>query len=261
VVDHTLSIGWRSAVELGKMGLVKNARSHPSAPADDGDRGTRQRLSRLIGTQGPVTVAALAGQLSLTTAAVRRHLDAMLDDGLIEGREVPGSAPRRRGRPARAFVLSAAGHARLTSGYDDLAAQGGRAAVASFARHRGEELVSRLTPLIGAGGPAARADRLAEALSAEGFAATTRPIGGDAGGSAAVQLCQGHCPVQRVAADYPELCDAETDAIARLLGVDVRRLATLARGDHVCTTHIPVSAPDDRRPVPSPDAPTVRSSR
>ncbi len=251
------------------MGLVKNAPSRDSAPvADQGDRGTRQRLSRLIGTQGPITVSALARQLSLTTAAVRRHLDAMLDDGLVEVRELPASSPRGRGRPARAFVLAAEGHARLANSYDALAAQalgylaaqGGRDAVASFARQRGEELVSRLTPLIGAGAPAARADRLAEALSAEGFAATTRPISGGAGGSAAVQLCQGHCPVQRVAADYPELCDAETDAIARLLGVDVRRLATLARGDHVCTTHIPVSA-EDRRPVPSPDAPTVRSSR
>ena len=251
------------------MDLVKYAPSRESATvADQGDRGTRERLARLIGTQGPITVSALAGQLSLTTAAVRRHLDAMLDEGLVEVRELPVSTPRGRGRPARAFVLAAGGHARLASGYDDLAAQaldylaaqGGRDAVASFARRRGEQLVSRLTPLIGAGGPAARADRLAEALSAEGFAATTRPISG-AGGSAAVQLCQGHCPVQRVAADYPELCDAETDAIARLLGVDVRRLATLARGDHVCTTHIPVSAPEDRRPVPSPDAPTVRSSR
>jgi predicted ArsR family transcriptional regulator len=58
-----------------------------------------------------------------------------------------------------------------------------------------------------------------------------------------VQLCQGHCPVQHVAAQFPQFCDAETDAFSRLLGVHVQRLATLAHGEHVCTTFIPLSAP------------------
>ena len=56
-----------------------------------------------------------------------------------------------------------------------------------------------------------------------------------------MQLCQGHCPVQHVAERFPELCEAETATFSRLLGVDVRRLATLAQGDHVCTTHIPLT--------------------
>ncbi len=56
-----------------------------------------------------------------------------------------------------------------------------------------------------------------------------------------MQLCQGHCPVQHAAERFPELCEAETAVFSRLLGVDVRRLATLAQGDHVCTTHIPLT--------------------
>jgi predicted ArsR family transcriptional regulator len=54
-----------------------------------------------------------------------------------------------------------------------------------------------------------------------------------------VQLCQGHCPVQHVATEFPALCEAETEAFSRLLGVHVQRLATLAHGDHVCTTFVP----------------------
>jgi hypothetical protein len=34
-------------------------------------------------------------------------------------------------------------------------------------------------------------------------------------------------------------CDTETKVFSRLVGVDVRRLSTLAQGGHVCTTHIP----------------------
>ncbi|MDK7160631.1 transcriptional regulator, partial [Pauljensenia sp. UMB3104] len=53
----------------------------------------------------------------------------------------------------------------------------------------------------------------------------------------------GHCPIQNVAGDFPQLCDAETLAFGKLLDVHVQRLSTLAGGGHVCTTHIPVGMP------------------
>jgi predicted ArsR family transcriptional regulator len=45
-----------------------------------------------------------------------------------------------------------------------------------------------------------------------------------------------------VAREFPQFCDAETEAFSRLLGVHVQRLATLAHGDHVCTTFIPTES-------------------
>ena len=67
----------------------------------------------------------------------------------------------------------------------------------------------------------------------EGYAAAVRdvPVG--------EQLCQQHCPVSHVAHEFPELCEAETAAISRMLGRHVQRLATIAHGDGVCTTCIP----------------------
>ena len=53
------------------------------------------------------------------------------------------------------------------------------------------------------------------------------------------QLCQQHCPVSHVAHEFPQLCEAETEAIGRVLGRHVQRLATIAHGDGVCTTCIP----------------------
>jgi predicted ArsR family transcriptional regulator len=44
-----------------------------------------------------------------------------------------------------------------------------------------------------------------------------------------------------VAAEFPQLCEAETQVISRLVGTHVQRLATIANGDGVCTTHIPAS--------------------
>ncbi|MGH3680000.1 MAG: transcriptional regulator, partial [Natronosporangium sp.] len=88
--------------------------------------------------------------------------------------------------------------------------------------------------LAGAGDdPLARAEALAEALTVEGYAASASAIA--SGG----QLCQHHCPVAHVAAEFPQLCEAETQVISRLVGTHVQRLATIAHGDGVCTTHIP----------------------
>ena len=89
----------------------------------------------------------------------------------------------------------------------------------------------------------ARARTLAEALTSEGYAASTRDVG------SGEQLCQHHCPVAHVAAEFPQLCEAETAAFADLLGTHVQRLATIARGDAACTTHVPAGPiPNSGRP-------------
>jgi len=214
---------------------------------------TRDRVRQTISELGPITAAALASRLGLTPAAVRRHLDLLAEQGDIQEREpaTAGALGRGRGRPARAYILSEAGHAGMGSDYDHVAISAlrflaehvGKDAVRDFAQERNAELEQRYAVQLGEAGEdvTARAEALSLALTADGFAASTRPVG-QGTPLAGVQLCQGHCPVQHVAAEFPQLCDAETDAFSRLLGVHVQRLATLAHGEHVCTTFIPLSA-------------------
>lgn len=211
---------------------------------------TSDRVLRAISEDGPITAAALAERFGLTAAAVRRHIDAFTETGLIESHEsVP--APRGRGRPARAYVVSDQGHSALASDYDHLATEAlrflrdaaGEDAVTAFAERRIAELEERYAAeLADAGdGHADRVQALVTALTRDGFAASARPVG-DADSPSpftGIQLCQGHCPVGHAAREFPQLCDAETDAFSRLLGVHVQRLATLAHGEHVCTTFIP----------------------
>jgi len=212
---------------------------------------TRDRVRQAISEDGPITAPALASLLGLTPAAVRRHLDLLAEKGAIEEHEpAAAGAGRGRGRPARAYVLSEAGHASLEGDYDEVATSAlrflqehaGADAVGQFARERIGEFEQRYAAELADAGEdvATRAEVLATALTANGFAASTRPV---RVGTvlAGVQLCQGHCPVQHVAAEFPQFCDAETDAFSRLLGVHVQRLATLAHGEHVCTTFIPLS--------------------
>ena len=112
--------------------------------------GAPVRVARALLEGGPQTAASLADRLGLTTTAVRRHLDSLLEAGHVEATEKapygPGavSTSRGRGRPAKVFALTPAGREAFEVSYDDLAVDalrylsrtGGPAAVEDFARHR-----------------------------------------------------------------------------------------------------------------------------
>jgi len=217
-----------------------------SGPAGPGSP-TRGQVARLILELGPSTAATLGSRLGLTPAAIRRHLDNLLAEGLIETRTARTYGNRGRGRPAKVFVITDAGRSAFEHAYDDLATgalrflaeTAGPEAVAEFARRQLADLERRYAPVVAQGELATRVQALAEALSADGYAASAGPAPAvGAGGMAGEQLCQHHCPVAHVAAEFPQLCEAETEAFGRLLGTPVQRLATIAHGDGICTTHV-----------------------
>lgn len=213
------------------------------------DATTRDRVLRLIVELGPISAADLARRLALTSAAIRRHLTTLETEGQVEARDDVPVAKRGRGRPARKYVAAASAHSHLSSAYAQAALAAlaqiesslGQAGITAFAEARSEEMRTRYAPAMAEAGDdvAARAQILADLLAADGYAATARPMPG----GVAVQVCQGHCPVLTVAEAHHELCEAETRAFSDLLGVHVQRLATLAGGEHVCTTHIPLKIP------------------
>jgi predicted ArsR family transcriptional regulator len=224
--------------ELRNVGVVKNATEIEAL-----DVRTRDRVAELLLQTRAATATELGLALGLSPAGIRRHLDAMLAEGLVECRERPTAARRGRGRPARVFTLTDAAREGLPHTYDGLASaalrwiaeRDGAAAVEAFATAQVAALEDRCHAALAEAGddPMARAEALARALTAEGYAAGASVIA--SGG----QLCQHHCPVAHVAAEFPQLCEAETQVISRLVGTHVQRLATIANGDGVCTTHIP----------------------
>jgi predicted ArsR family transcriptional regulator len=201
---------------------------------------TRGQVARLILELGPSTAATLGSRLGLTPAAIRRHLDNLIAEGHIETRTARTYGNRGRGRPAKVYVITDTGRSAFEHAYDDLATSAlrflaetaGPEAVAEFARRQLADLEHRYAPVVAGPELGARVQALAEALSADGYAASTGPA------PSGEQLCQHHCPVAHVAAEFPQLCEAETEAFGRLLGTPVQRLATIAHGDGICTTHV-----------------------
>lgn len=225
-------------------GPAAQGSAQQGSAGQSGDGRTRHAVARLLLEQGPIAAVAVAEELGLSAPAVRRHLDALVAEGEAYTRDSSARGRRGRGRPAKLHLLTEQGRARFGHAYDDLAVAAlrfiaendGEHAVRSFAERRMANLVGHHEEALAtARGPAERTEVLANALTREGYAASTRHVG------SGEQLCQHHCPVAHVAADFPQLCEAETAAFAEVLGTHVQRLATIANGDAACTTHVPLA--------------------
>ena len=200
---------------------------------------TRDAIARSILENGPSTASTLSQRLALTPAGIRRHLDLLVADGILEARDPRVGSTRGRGRPSKVFLMTDEGRSQFEHSYDDLAvaalkfmaAHSGDHLVNAFAESRAEDIERKATPYLAK--RAKKVDALATFLTDQGYAASVEKRG------TGEEICQHHCPIAHVAAQYPQLCEAETQAFSRLLGTHVQRLATIAHGDGVCTTYIP----------------------
>jgi predicted ArsR family transcriptional regulator len=210
------------------------------------DLPTRDAIARLILEHGPATASTLSQALALTPAGIRRHLDLLVADGILEARDPRDSSIRGRGRPSKVFLMTDIGRTKFEHTYDDLAVSAlkfmathsGDHLVAAFAESRAQEIEAKATEYFSqhvnkGSGKEDTVAALADFLTEQGYAASVEERG------SGEEICQHHCPIAHVAAAYPQLCEAETQAFSRLLGTHVQRLATIAHGDGVCTTYIP----------------------
>lgn len=217
--------------------------ANDDAPIKGGDGDTRRRILLALLEHNPASAGTIAEELGLSAAGVRRHLDILVDEGLAETAPAPATGPRGRGRPAKSFRLTDDGRAKFGHAYDSLAAAaldalrdaGGDAAVSAFARRRVAEILAGIEPV---GGETDLDDVVGAVVTAfrrHGYAATVSETTGS------VQICHHHCPISHVAQDFPQLCAAEHEAVSNLLGQHTQPLATIADGNGICTTNIPLT--------------------
>jgi len=190
---------------------------------------------------GPASVGSLADQLSLTEPAVRRHLVALERDGLVIS-AVAGLRREGRGRPSTSYQLTD----RARRLYPDRSAEfanelldyleerHGRTALLEFVRWRQDRQAERYAgELDQTTGLAARADRLSDLLSQDGFLADSSAVVTPEGATV-LELRQGHCAIAEVAAAHPEICAHEAAMFQRLLGAKLSRRQTIAGGAGAC---------------------------
>ncbi len=194
-------------------------------------------VERLRSCEG-VSVGELAEHLEISEVATRRHLAVLEDDGLIAAEVVR----RARGRPASLYRLTEAAGRLLPQRYDELAGElftfleqeHGREGLRAFLRWRMWRETERLGEAVTAEDLHERLDQLATALSQAGFDASVSSAG------RSFTLVQGHCAIEGVARDHPEVCAYEAASFSRVLGhdVSVSRRETLAAGAPACVCTI-----------------------
>ncbi len=212
---------------------------------------TRDQVARAILENGPASAVELAKRLQITPAGIRRHLDSLIEEGVLSAREPYQAATLKgRGRPSKVFVMTDLGREKFEHSYDDLAvaalkfmsSKSGAHLVKEFAQVRAAEIERKGEEIKNSNKSMnEKTKALAKLLTKEGFAASTRKKG------MGEEVCQHHCPIAHVASEFPELCEAETAAFSAILGTHVQRLATIAHGDGVCTTFIPTITSTKKR--------------
>ncbi|MDC7717652.1 transcriptional regulator [Vogesella sp. DC21W] len=80
---------------------------------------SQEQILYLLKTQGALTAQAVAEAMALTSMGARKHLQQLQQRGLV----VVEDRPAGKGRPARFWLLSDAGHARFPDRHGELTAQ------------------------------------------------------------------------------------------------------------------------------------------
>ncbi len=193
-------------------------------------QGTRDRILDVIIRRREVRVEDLAAEFEITTAAIRRHLDNLRADGLIDARSVKQAT----GRPFYNYFPTDKAVEQAATAYVDLLGRmlislGGRTDVlgtvmASVAesvasKHRGE---------MDGIDAEARVVQVTESLREEGIL--------DSWHSAhdGFHLVNGACPYRKVAEMSSLPCEADRKAIELLLGTDVQQIHRIVDGASCC---------------------------
>lgn len=194
-------------------------------------QGTRERLLEFVMQHHEARVEELAADLSITVAAVRRHLDHLRADGLVDARSIKQAT----GRPyyvyfstERALGVLSPAYVRLLEGVLHSVGENPEVAAdvlnevseAVAARHRAE--------VGGAGDTQDRVDRVTGSLREEGILESWQE--GDDG----IHLMNHQCPYRQAAEISKLPCEWDRKTIELLLGRTVEPVQRIVDGAPIC---------------------------
>jgi len=215
------------------------------ASSQSGSRGagrSRAAIRTILKNAGPADASTMAEELGVAPMAVRQHLYAMQDEGLVSFEE----KAEGRGRPTKYWALTEAANAYFPDAHGDLAVS----LLTEMREVFGEEGVERLLAartedqkkaykkrLKGVETLEGKLSTLAEIRSEEGYMASSMPVPDEEG---AYLLVENHCPVCSAAATCQGLCKYELELFQSVVGrgVDVTREEHILSGARRCAYRV-----------------------
>lgn len=201
----------------------------------------RDELARIMHERGSCSVAELAGAMGVSQGSVRRHLDILAGEGLIEARR----EHRPRGRPLAVYSLSEAGEERSAAAHyarllghvypaltaldaEDVAGRDGAAILWRVFEGVAGRVAGDAAPFVRG---EALPDRIGEVVAALGAIGVLHDAADEGD---AFRLSNVGCPCRTAALDTEAACEADRQSIELLLGAPVEQVATIAGGAECC---------------------------
>lgn len=215
-----------------------------------GERKSRRRIVKLLKTEGPLGSAQLAERLGLTAMAVRLHLYALQEEGLVESEDRPVPV----GRPAKFWRLTREADRHFPEAYAELSV----ALIEAMQETLGEDGLGRVlasrcarqksdyAKRIRRGDPLGKKlEELARVRTEEGYMAEVRPE--EEGGG--FLLVENHCPICAAANACQGFCSTELELFRSALGpgVEVERVEHIVSGDRRCAYRVTPSSSTRRK--------------
>lgn len=204
-------------------------------------QGTRDEVARILHEQGACAVSDLAAAIGVGQGSIRRHMDIMLAEGLVESR----LERQPRGRPVTRYSLSEAGEERSASANysrlldrlypalvrlsrDAVAGQSGAAVLDRLFDQVAEDVANEYAPRIRGADLRSRVEQVTDALRGEGILDEVTDEG------TVFRLRNVGCPYRSTAEGTHAACAADRRTIELLLGAPVSQVTTVVDGAPCC---------------------------
>jgi predicted ArsR family transcriptional regulator len=200
----------------------------------ENDTSTRKVLLTLMKTKGSLSVNEMAKELGITEMAIRRHLNTLERDGLIEAKLIR----QAMGRPMHLYSLTLLADDLFPKNYHqltlellgELETEESDNPVGQLFEGRKQKLLQKYKGRMEGKALAERVAELAEIQNNNGYMAKWETA--DTGHYVFTEY---NCPIAQVAKQYNEACHCELSLFQNLLGADVERTECLTKGGNKCT--------------------------
>ena len=205
---------------------------------------TKRRIVERLKRVESATATDLAAEFGLTDTALRQHLDALEEAGMVT-RSM--AEPTGRGRPPVHWQLATTAADGFPDRHGELTVEllgsvrkalGERALDRVIADRSDRQAACYMQSLAAIGDLGDRVRRLADLRTVEGYVAEVRTDDG------AYILIEHHCPIREAAVACGALCGAELDVFQRVLGpgAKVTRIQHVLAGDRRCAYRVESTA-------------------
>ncbi|TXK86103.1 metalloregulator ArsR/SmtB family transcription factor [Paenibacillus sp. N3.4] len=194
---------------------------------------TRKVILSMLKTQGPLSVHDISKQLGITEMAVRRHINSLEKDDLLQTKLVR----QAMGRPTNVYTLAPQADELFPKKYlqltldllGELLEDEGHEKIEQLFEGRQGKLESRYQPRMIDKNLEERVAELALIQNENGYMVDWSQLGDDE-----YMFSEHNCPITQVANTFQQACRCELALFQNLLDAKVERTECLAKGASKC---------------------------